>query len=313
MGCRLVFMGTPAYAVPVLRRLVDLPDVDAVLVLTRPPAARGRGGHLAPSPVAEAAGALGLPVWTPRRVGPATEARLTRWAPDVALTAAYGLILPPTVLARFAGGAYNLHASLLPRWRGANPIAWAIRAGDAETGVSLMRMDAGVDTGPVAAQVRVAVRPDDTTGTLTARLAEAAAGLWAERWQAACTGALAVAPQVGPASMAPKDPPGAGRLDFRMSAEVLERLIRSMLPDPGPHTMASSRRIKVLKARVDESGWVAGDPGAIRRAGRRTEEWVVACGSQTALAIQEIQPAGGRPMSPGAFDRGQSPPPTMLS
>ena len=313
VGWRLVFMGTPAYAVPVLRRLVDLPDVEAVLVLTRPPAARGRGGRLAPSPVAEAAGALGLPVWTPRRVGPTTEARLTRWKPDVALTAAYGLILPPTVLARFPGGAYNLHASLLPRWRGANPIAWAIRAGDAETGVSLMRMDAGVDTGPMAAQVRVAVRPDDTTGTLTGRLADAAAALWAEHWHAVRTGALVATPQVGPVSLAPKDPPGAGRLDFGMPADGLACLIRSMLPDPGPHTMAGSLRIKVLKAQVDESGWVAGDPGAIRRAGRRTEEWVVACGSQTALAIQEIQPAGGRAMSPGAFDRGQSAPPTMLA
>ncbi len=312
MGCRLVFMGTPLYAVPVLRTLVHLPQVDAVLVITRPPAPRGRGGRPAPSPVAEAADALGLPVWTPRRLGPATEARLARWAPDVALTAAYGLILPPTVLARFRGGAYNLHASLLPRWRGANPIAWAIRAGDAESGVSLMQMDAGVDTGPVAAQIRVAVAPDDTTGTLTARLAEAAAALWADHWAALRTGGLVAMPQEGPPCSAPKDPPGAGRLDFQAPADTVARLIRSMLPDPGPHTMAGPVRIKVLKARVDTSV-VKGGPGTIVRPARGTEEWVVACGSQTALRIQQIQPAGRRPMSPGAFDRGQSPPPTRLS
>ncbi len=312
VGLRLVFMGTPMYAVPVLRALVQLPRVDAVLVITRPAAARGRGRQPALPPVAEAARQLGLPVWTPSRLGPQAAARLARWRPDVALTAAYGVILPPAVLAQFPAGAYNLHASLLPRWRGPNPIAWAIRSGDAETGVSLMRMDAGVDTGPVAAQVRVPVAPDDTTGTLTARLAEAAARLWTEQWPALSSGVLQAVPQAGPACHAPKDPPGAGRLHFEAPADVLARMIRSMLPDPGPHTMAGPVRIKVLQARVAE--WaVAGVPGTIVRRAPGAEEWVVACGRQTALQIQLIQPAGRRPMSPGAFDRGQSAPPTMLS
>ncbi len=318
MGQRIVLMGTPGYAIPVLEGLVELPGVEAVLVITRPDAPRGRGGRTAPSPVRAAAEALGLPVWTPRALGPRTLARLRDWRPDVALTAAYGLILPPPWLAAFPGGAYNLHASLLPRWRGPNPIAWAIRAGDAATGVSLMRMDAGVDSGPVVAQATVGVRAGDTTGALGARLAQAARELWVEQWPAIAAGTAAAAPQVGPVSLAPKDPPEAARVNFEEPALVLDRLIRSMLPDPGPHTIAGATRIKILRASVAEGARTGGVPGQIERIGRRRdprdrgEEWVVACGSQTALAIQEIQPAGRRPMSPGAFDRGQSPRPTML-
>lgn len=312
MGQRVVFMGTPSYAIPVLRGLTELAGVDAVLAITRADAPRGRGGRRLPSPVRAAAESLGLSVWTPRALGPRTLERLAHWRPDVALTAAYGLILPPSWLAAFPGGAYNLHASLLPRWRGPNPIAWAIRAGDAATGVSLMRMDAGVDTGPVIAQAVVAVRPDDTTGTLGERLAAQARDLWAENWPAIAAGTSRASPQQGPVSVAPKDPPGAARVNFEAPADAVDRWIRSMLPDPGPHTMAGATRVKILRARAAEAAIPGAMPGHIERLGRRGEEWVVACGSQTALVIQEIQPAGRRPMSPGAFDRGQSPPPSML-
>lgn len=310
----MIFFGTPAYAVPVLSTLAALPDVE-VVVVTRPNAPKGRGRHLVPSPVRVAAEALGLTVWTPRRIGPRTMARLADWRPGWGLTAAYGLILPPPALALFERGAYNLHASLLPRWRGPNPIAWAIRAGDPVTGVTLMRMDSGVDTGPVLRRVPCAIGPDDTTGTLGARLGDLAAALWRDSWSDLVAGRLAAAAQEGVPTYAPKDPPAAEPLDWTQSAPVLDRQIRSMLPDPGPYTRAGSVRIKILSADVVSSPSHPGaKPGMIWRAGRLREEWVVTCGStETALRIHQLQPAGRRPMTPAAFDRGQVSPPQRLS
>jgi len=310
----VIFFGTPAYAVPVLRTVAALPGVE-VVVVTRPDAPKGRGRQLVPSPVRVAAESLGLMVWTPRRIGPRTIARMAAWRPAWGLTAAYGLILPPAALAQFHRGAYNLHASLLPRWRGPNPIAWAIRAGDPVTGVTLMRMDAGVDTGPVLRQAVCAIDPLDTTGTLGARLGDLAADLWRDSWSDLVGGRLTAAPQVGSVTYAPKDAPAVAQLDWTQTAPALERQIRSMLPDPGPYTRAGAVRIKILRADVVSSPPHPGaQPGMIWRAGRSREEWVVTCGSiETALRIHQLQPAGRRPMTPGAFDRGQASPPERLS
>jgi methionyl-tRNA formyltransferase len=299
MRARAVFMGTPAYAVPAL-------DVLAargwdVLVVTRPDRPVGRRRHLTPSPVRQRADQWGFPVLTPNRVGPRTVARLEAFRPDLLITAAYGVILSPAVLAIPASGAYNLHASLLPRWRGANPVAWAIRAGDAQTGVTLMAMDAGVDTGPVVAAASEAIRDDDTTGTLTERLAVLAARLLDSWLETLRGGRPPLCPQDGTPTWAPKFQPGEERVDWNRPASVVSCHVRSMLPEPGPYTTVDGERIRLLDVRVGDRDRSEGPPGTIVLRG---EDWHVACGPGT-LVVRRIQPAGRRAMTPGAYLRGR--------
>lgn len=294
---RVVFMGTPAYAVPALEVLVRRGC--AVWVVTRPDRPFGRHRRLAPSPVRARAEELGLPVLTPRRLGPKTRERLAAAAPALLITAAYGLILPSSILALASAGAYNLHASLLPRWRGANPIAWAIRAGDRQTGVSLMAMAAGVDTGPIAAQTSVVIAEDDTTGTLTAKLSRVAADLLDARLEALLTGAVALRPQTGEPTYAPKFAAGAERVDWTQPADVVSRQVRSMLPEPGPYTTVDGERVRLLEVRARREG--SGEPGVIVQ---EEDLWLIACGTGS-LEVRLIQPAGRRPMTPGAYARGR--------
>ena len=295
---RIVFMGTPEYAKRILARAVEAGG--RYLVVIKPDVPLGRRRWVTPSPVAAWSEAAGLTVLKPERLRDAVD-QLAAFEPDYVLTAAFGRILRPWLLEMPRFGAYNLHASLLPRWRGPNPIAWAIRAGDAVTGVTLMQMDAGIDTGPIVAQTTVPIGEADTTGTLTEKLADRAADLWL----GALTGHEgAVFPQTPqPAdgvTLAPKFSADETRLDWSQPAGVLERWIRSMLPDPGPYAMLEDERIKILEvfstdARSDEPpGWARLDK----------EDWVVACGGG-ALGIRTIQPAGRRPMTPGAFLRGR--------
>jgi methionyl-tRNA formyltransferase len=296
---RAVFMGTPGYAVPALdvlgRRGWE------VLVVTRPDRPVGRRRELRPSPVRERAEQWGFPVLTPSRVGPRTAARLAAFRPDLLFTAAYGLILSPAVLAIAPSGAYNLHASLLPRWRGANPVAWAIRAGDVETGVTLMAMDAGVDTGPVVAAEAEPIREDDTTGTLTDRLARVAAKLLASWLDALRSGHAPRHPQEGTPTWAPKFQPGEERVDWHRPAVAVSCHVRSMLPEPGPYTTVDGERIRLLEVRVGDGERSEGPPGTVVTRG---EEWHVACAPGT-LVVGRIQPAGRRAMSPGAYQRGR--------
>ena len=253
---RIIFMGTPAFAVPALDALVAAGH-DVVAVYTRAPQPAGRGRALAKSAVHLRAEALGIAVHTPRTLRDAdAQAVFANFGADVAVVAAYGLLLPPPVLGAPARGCVNIHASLLPRWRGAAPIQRAILAGDAETGVTIMAMEAGLDTGPMIA-ARATPVAGKTAGMLTTELA----AMGAELLVAALAGSLAGTPQPGAGvTLAPKIDKAEARLDFAQPAAVLERAVRGLNPAPGAWTGIGGERLKILAAEV-----VAGDfaPGLV--------------------------------------------------
>lgn len=295
---RVVFMGTPAFAVPSLQTL--LADCAVVGVVTQPDRPAGRGQRLVESPVKQAALAAGVPVIQPHRLRqPEAMAQLSAWAPELIVVAAFGQLLKPEVLALPRHGCLNVHASLLPRHRGAAPIAAAILAGDAETGVTLMQMGPGLDTGPMLARAATPILPEDTTAILTDRLAVLGADLLGTHLPAYLAGALNAAPQDDAlATYAPQLTKEAGHLDFSQSAEALARRVRAMTPWPGAFAYWHAQPLKVLRAAVAPAP--AGEPGEVvgTPAGP-----VVVCGAG-ALLLHELQPAGKRPMAAGDFLRG---------
>ena len=243
---RIIFMGTPPFAVPALEALVAAGH-EVVAVYTRAPQPAGRGKALAKSAVQLRAEALGLPVLTPRTLKEiAARAEFAGHGADVAVVAAYGLLLPETVLDAPRFGCINIHASLLPRWRGAAPIQRAILAGDAETGVTIMQMEAGLDTGPM---LLAAPTPIDgkTAGELTVELATMGARLLITT----LAGPRAATPQpVDGVTLAPKISKAEARLDFTRPAVALERAVRAFNPAPGAWTMIGGERLKILAADV---------------------------------------------------------------
>jgi methionyl-tRNA formyltransferase len=298
---RIVFFGTPDFAVPSLEVLQARHEIG--LVITRPDRRQGRGLQVGPSPVKLAARRLGLEIWQPRTLRtPAAVERLQQVNADVYVSAAIGFFLPRDVLALPLHGCLNVHPSLLPRWRGAAPISAAILAGDQETGVTLVQMDAEMDAGPVLAQTRCRIRPDDTRGTLTQRLAELGADLLVRslpRWLA---GEIVPRPQsrtgVTNTRMLEK---ADGRIDWRHSAVYIERMVRAYTPWPGAFTTYRDRLLKIRRADVLED-WRGGEvPGTV--IALATYGVAVSTGAG-ALVLQEIQLAGGRRMSPDVFRRG---------
>lgn len=293
---RIVFMGTPTYARTVLERIWDAEQ--QWMVVTKPDSPQGRRHRLTPSPVAEWALDHRVALLRPTRLAE-IRSELAGFNPEIIVTAAFGLLLPGWLLALPPRGAYNLHASLLPRWRGANPIAWAIRSGDAVTGVTLMRMDVGLDTGPIVATTAVPIGPEDTTGTLTEKLARAAARLWNETWRAYPRGAWPTTPQPDDGiCWAPKFTADEAHLRWDDTAEAIHCWVRSLLPDPGPYVWWEGVRVKILRTEVlphtdGPAGWVH----------LEGDQAVVGCQSGS-LRIWEIQPSGRRPMAPGDFVRG---------
>ncbi len=289
-------MGTPDYAAEILRRLAALPGVE-LRVVTKPDAPIGRRQRMTPSAVAAAAARLSLPTDKPGRLADMRSA-WHAFLPNLLVTAAYGRILPPWLLALPVSGAYNLHASLLPRWRGPNPIAWAIRAGDAVSGVTLMEMDAGVDTGPIVAQSSLAVDQTDTTGSLSERLAKAAGELLVREWPRLLAKTTASETQAAEGvSYAPKFLAEDLRIDWSRDALGISRQVRSMMPEPGAYTAGPKQRIKILEA-VAEAGCKT--PG---RASLDGNDWLVGTGDGL-LRVVRIQPAGRPAMSPGDYMRG---------
>jgi methionyl-tRNA formyltransferase len=283
---KVVFMGTPAFAVPALRALAAAHEVAAVY--TQPPRPAGRGQAPRPSAVAEAAGDLGLPVRSPVSFrDPADRAALAALGADVAVVAAYGLILPQAVLDAPRLGCVNIHASLLPRWRGAAPIHRAVMAGDAETGVCLMRMEAGLDTGPVLVRRATPIGPEDTTGDLHDRLAAMGAALVAE----GLPQLPSLRPEAQPAqgvTYAAKIDKAEARVDWTRPGDEVARLIRGLSPAPGAWTNEGTDRLRLLRARPAAG---EGQPGTVLPGpGLR-----VACG-EGAVAITEVQRAGRRPL-----------------
>ena len=294
----IVFMGTPAFAVPCLRALAERYPLAGVV--TQPDRPAGRGRQTVESPVKQFARQAGLPVIQPEKLkGPEVMVRLAAWAPDVIVVAAFGQILKPGVLDLPPRGCLNVHASLLPRHRGAAPIPAAILAGDAETGVTIMRMDARLDTGPVLAQRPAAIRPDDTSLTLSDRLSHLGADLLSEALPEYLAGRLAAQPQDSAhATYAPQLHKGDGHLDFTRPAAELERRVRAFNPWPGAFAMWQGQPLKILRAAVLSAD--AGEPGRVVTTDRGP---AVACGSG-GLLLLEVQPPGKKPLPATDFARG---------
>lgn len=297
MTLRITFCGTPDFAVPTLSEIVGQGH-EVVAVYSQPPRPAGRGMAERKSPVHETAERFGIPVHTPRTLRDETEAaRFAAPRPDVAVVVAYGLILPRTILDIPAEGCLNLHASLLPRWRGAAPIARAIMAGDAETGVEVMKMEEGLDTGPVAMAERVPIGPDVTAGELTERLALLGADLMGRALAALSRGGLSFTPQPAEgATYARKLDKGETRIDWSLPADAVHNHIRGLSPFPGAWLEADlgkgAERIKVLRSTLAAG---AGAPGALLG-----DDLTVACGSG-AVRLAEVQRAGKQPVKAEAF------------
>ncbi len=248
---RIVFMGTPEFSVPTLRSLHES-DHELLAVVTNPDRPKGRGRVLTASPVKEAAIALGYPVLQPVSVKEASFVEaLDAYAPDVLVVIAYGRILPAPVLAVPRLGPINIHASLLPRYRGPAPIQWAIINGDKETGVTTMRMDQGMDTGDILLAARVPIGQEETSETLHHRLASEGARLLLETLDSLAAGTLVPVPQNhSQATYAPFLKKEDGLMDWRKDANALDCFVRGMSPWPGAYTLVGDKRLKVFKAQA---------------------------------------------------------------
>lgn len=290
---RVVFMGTPDFSVPVLDALVAAGH-EICAVYSQPPRPAGRGKKDRPSPVQARAEALGLLVRHPVSLKDAqAQADFAALDADVAVVVAYGLILPRAVLDAPQYGCLNIHASLLPRWRGAAPIHRAIMAGDTETGVCIMQMAAGLDTGPVLLREAVAISPEDTTGALHDRLSGLGAALIVTALAQIDTLVPQEQPEVG-VTYATKIDKAEARVDWTQPAAQVDRLIRGLSPFPGAWCEVAGERIKLLGSRlVDGQG----------AAGQVLGGFTVACGDG-AVAITRLQRAGKKPMDTGDALRG---------
>ncbi len=246
-GLRLIFMGSPAFAVPILDALLAAGH-ELAAVYAQPPKPTGRGHRVQAGPVHAHAESLGIPVRTPRSLrGADAQAEFAAFGADAAVVAAYGLILPPAVLDAPRLGCLNVHASLLPRWRGAAPIQRAILAGDAETGVTIMQMDAGLDTGAMLLAERIAIAPDTTAAGLHDRLAAAGASLIVRALAGVADGSLRPVPQPADGiTYAAKLDRGEGRIDWRSAATEIDRRVRALNPWPGTWFAMADERIRVL-------------------------------------------------------------------
>jgi len=301
MPLRIVFMGTPEFSVPTLRSIVEAGH-EVVACYTQPPRPAGRRGlELTPSPVQRESERLGIEVRTPVSLkGQAEQEAFAALDADAAVVVAYGLLLPKPILQGTRLGAYNGHASLLPRWRGAAPIQRAIMTGDRETGMMIMKMDEGLDTGPVALTERVAIGPNETAGELHDRLMLAGAKLMVEALGRLEAGTLALTPQPdGGVIYAKKIDKAETRIDWRLAASDIHNHIRGLSPFPGAWcemTLGGKpERLKLLRSTPAEG---KGSPGEVI-----DERLTIAC-ADGAVRLTELQRAGGRAVSAEEFLRG---------
>lgn len=298
MNPKIVFMGSPDFAIPTLRELAR--HYQVVGVVTQPDRPAGRGRVLTPPPVKVLASELGIDIIQPERLRePAAQEQLAAWSPDLIVVTAFGQILRRRVLELPPLGCINVHASLLPRWRGAAPIQAAILHGDAHTGATIMRMDAGIDTGAILRQERMAIRPDDTAGTLSGRLAESGARLLIETLPDYLAGAIEPQAQDEQyATYAPMLAKEEGLLDVQQPAAALERRVRAFSPWPGAFIPWQDGFLKIHQSHVQ--------PGPAGPAGRR----LVIAGLpalttvEGCLVLDIVQPPGKKSMSGEDFLRG---------
>lgn len=311
---RIVFLGTPDFAAPSLHALLSLTEVGGrptrvICVITQPDRPAGRGGRITPSPVKAAALASDVPVWQPERLRrPQNVETLSGLRPHLIVVAAYAQILSPAVLAIPTLGCLNVHASLLPRWRGADPIRAAILAGDETTGITIMRMDAGLDTGPILRQRVVPIGPSETGGGLEATLAHVGADLLAQTLPGWVTGTIM--PQAQDAALATLTRPlrrQDGMINWREDAPTLARRVRAYQPWPGTATTWGGRLLKVLAATASDGdappGHVVGDQEAREAAARAgLSAPCIAVGTGAGLLlITHLQLEGKRAMSAAEF------------
>ena len=302
---RIVFFGTPAFAVPTLTEIVGQGH-DVAAVYTQPPRAAGRGLADRRSAVHEVADRLAFPVLTPASLKSREEAeRFAALEPDVGVVVAYGQILPQPFLDAPANGCLNLHASLLPRWRGAAPVARAIMAGDGETGVMVMRMEVGLDTGPVAMSERVPIGADTTAGELSERLAAVGADLMVRALSALSRGVLGFTPQAADgATYAKKIEKSETRIDWSKPALDVHNHIRGLSPDPGAWFDLAGDRVRALRSTLANG---SGIPGTVL-----DSNLTVACG-KGAVRLVTLQRAGKGPLDAATFLRGFQTPPSCVT
>ncbi len=298
MPLRIVFMGTAELACASLSALAGSNQFELAAVVTQPDRPKGRDLKLQPSPVKQTALAAGLPVWQPERARhPDFLAQLTAAAPELIVVAAYGQILPQSILDLPRFGCINVHASLLPKYRGAAPIQWAILNGDAETGVTIMKMAAGLDTGDMLSHCSTRIMPNDDSSTLHDRLAALGAELLLSTIPSHISGGITPQPQdEALASYARKFTKEDGRLDWSQPARTLWNRVRALTPWPGAFTILpeshEGKVLKIVRASIEENA--GGSPGKILQADKAG--LIVACGAG-ALRVHELQTPGGRKMA----------------
>ncbi len=308
---RIIFMGTPDFATLNLKALIDGPD-DVVAIVTQPDRPKGRGKQLAPPPVKLFAESIGIPVLQPAKIR--TEEFLNgllSYKPDLIVVTAYGRILPPSLLELAPMGCINVHGSLLPLHRGAAPIQWSVIKGDKEVGVTVMRMDEGMDTGDILLKESIQADPEETAGTLFEKLAHLGSDSLLKAIKGLKEGTIAGTPQDhSQATEAPMLKKTDGLVDWSKNARELESLIRGLDPWPSAFSFLNSKRLRLFKPEVVYK-WNAAQPGSLLRADKRG--LLIACGKD-ALLVKEIQPEGKKRMTAEAFLCGCSlDPGTLLS
>jgi methionyl-tRNA formyltransferase len=298
---RVVFLGSGSFAIPSLEALLEAGH-DVAAVVTQPDREKGRGRALAPPPLKPVASARGLKILQPRRVRePEAVAALRALAPEIQVVVAYGQILPRSVIDVAPRGTVNVHASLLPRYRGAAPVQWAIVNGETETGVTTMLIDEGLDTGPILLAETTAIGAEETADVLESRLAVQGADLLLRTLKGLERNRIAPRPQdAARATLAPLIKKEDGLIDWSRSAETIARRVRGFHPWPGAHTSWHGRGLRVLRARAAAGG--AGAPGTVLAIDR--DGLVVAAGEDTAVRLTEVQPESRKPMPASAFAAG---------
>lgn len=302
---RIAFLGTPQFALPTLGQLVHS-QYEIIAVYTQPDKPAGRGQALVYSPVKRAALGYGLPVFQPSTLRRADEVeRLAALCPDLLVVVAYGLILPPQVLAIPPLSCLNVHPSLLPRHRGPSPVAAAILAGDETSGVTIMLLDKGVDTGPILAQTSIPISPQDTTGSLTEKLAQLGARLLMETLPLWREGAIAPQPQqVGKATYSRIITKEDGEIDWQLPANEIWRRVRAFQPWPGCYTCWKGKRLKIIQA-IPLSLNTDREPGRVVALDKGLGAEVGVQTSEGVLGLLRVQMEGKRVLPAGEFVRGQ--------